>query len=280
VASFDVPTGNQVKEAIDKLGGDKLKGLVLDLRNNPGGVVTSALDTAALFLKPGQKVMSVRGRSVQGSEAAVPDNATPYSMPLAVLLNEKSASASEIVAGALEDHRRAVLVGEPTFGKGLVQSVFPLTQGTGLALTTAFYYTPEGRSIQRKLTGQLEKTTAAATGGIKPGHIVAPEAMTRLRAVLEATATFPTFATEFIQRNPTVSSDFDVSNQLLDELQVFLSARNIRPGLAEWSNEREWIRSRLKQEIFNQALGVAKGDEVEAKRDPVTRRAVELLTRN
>jgi carboxyl-terminal processing protease len=280
VASFDVPTGNQVKEAIDKLGGDKLKGLVLDLRNNPGGVVTSALDTAALFLKPGQKVMSVRGRSVQGSEAAVPDNATPYSMPLAVLLNEKSASASEIVAGALEDHRRAVLVGEPTFGKGLVQSVFPLTQGTGLALTTAFYYTPEGRSIQRKLTGQLEKTTAAATGGIKPGHIVAPEAMTRLRAVLEATATFPTFATEFIQRNPTVSSDFDVSNQLLDDLQVFLSARNIRPGLAEWSNEREWIRSRLKQEIFNQALGVAKGDEVEAKRDPVTRRAVELLTRN
>jgi carboxyl-terminal processing protease len=280
VSSFDMPTGKEVKEAVDKLGGDKLKGLVLDLRNNPGGVLTSALETAALFLKPGQKVMSVRGRSVQGSDATVPENATPYSMKLAVLLNEKSASASEIVAGAFEDHRRAVLVGEPTFGKGLVQSVFPLTQGTGLALTTAFYYTPEGRSIQRKLTGQLEKTTAGASGGITPSHIVRPEGMTPLRGVLEATGTFPTFATDFIQRNRAVTADFEVSNQLLDELQVFLSQRNIRPGLAEWSNEREWIRNRLKQEIFNQALGVAKGDEVEAKRDPVIIRAVELLSGN
>ena len=277
VASFDVQTGKQVKEAVDKLGGDKLKGLVLDVRNNPGGVMTSALDTAALFLKPGQKVLSVRGRSVQGSEAVVPDNASPYSMPLVVLVNEKSASGSEIVAGAFEDHKRATLIGQPTFGKGLVQSVFPLSQGTGMALTTAFYYTPTGRSIQRKVAGQLERTTAEAHGGITPTHIVSPEQITPLRGVLEATGTFPTFATSYLQRNPTVVPDFEVSNQLLDELQVFLSERNIRPGLAEWSKEREWIRSRLKQEIFNQALGVEKGDEVEAHRDPVVIKALEVL---
>jgi carboxyl-terminal processing protease len=277
VSSFDVQTGKELKDAIDKLGGQGLKGLVLDLRNNPGGVLTSALDTAGLFLKPGQKVLSVRGRSVQGSEAAVPDNATPYSFPLAVLINEKSASASEIVAGALEDHKRATLIGQQSFGKGLVQSVFPLSQSTGLALTTAFYYTPEGRSIQRKLTGQLQETTAGAGGGIRPAHVVYPEPMTPLRSVLEATGAFPTYSTDFLQRTRTVTPEFEVSNQLLDEFQQYLSERNIRPGLAEWSKEREWIRNRLKQEIFNQALGVDKGDEVEARRDPVTTRALEVL---
>jgi carboxyl-terminal processing protease len=278
ISSFDVQTGSAVKEAVDKLGGDKLKGLIIDLRNNPGGVLTSALDTAALFLKPGQKVLSVRGRSVQGTEAAVPETATPYGMPLAILINEKSASASEIVAGAFEDHGRATLIGVPSFGKGLVQSVFPLSQGTGIALTTAFYYTPRGRSIQRKLTGQLEHTTAGAHGGITPAHIVYPEAMTPLRGVLEATGTFPTFATGFLQRNSPITPDWEVSNQLLDDLQVFLSQRNIRPGLGDWSKEREWIRNRLRQEIFNQALGVEKGDEVEAKRDPMMIRAVEVLS--
>jgi carboxyl-terminal processing protease len=239
--------------------------------------LNSALDTAALFLKPGQKVLSVRGRAVQGSEAAVPENATPYTFPLALLINGKSASAAEIVAGAMEDNQRAVTVGEQSFGKGLVQSVFPLSEGTGMALTTAFYYTPSGRSIQRKLTGQLETATADARGGLTPMHRVAPEGVTRLRAVLEATASFPTFATDYLQRNRSVAADFEVSNQALDEYQQWLSERNIRPGLADWSKEREWIRSRLKQEIFNQALGVEKGDEVEARHDPAVIKALEVI---
>jgi carboxyl-terminal processing protease len=277
LSSFDAQTGKEAKDAIEKLGGGALKGLVLDLRDNPGGVLNAALDVAALFLKPGQKVLSVRGRSVQSSEATVPEQATPYSFPVVILMNAKSASGSEIVAGALEDHKRAVTVGEQSFGKGLVQSVYPLSQGTGLALTTAFYYTPEGRSIQRKLVGQLERTTAEAGGGLTPTYAVPPEPVTRLRAVLEATGSFPTFATDFLQRTRNVTEEFEVSNQLLDDLQQFLSERNIRPGLAEWSTEREYIRNRLKQEIFNQALGVAKGDEVEVRRDPVVRRALELL---
>jgi len=277
VSSFDAQTGKQIKDAVEKLGGDKLKGLVLDFRNNPGGVLNAAIDTAALFLKPGQKIMSVRGRAVQGSEAAVPEGATPYSFPLAVLINAKSASAAEIVAGSLQDHKRAAIIGEQSFGKGLVQNVFPLSQGTGVALTTAFYYTPEGRSIQRSLPGQLEKATTGGTGGITPDVAVQPEPVTRLRAVMEATGSFTTFATDFLQKNRTLTNGFEVTNQLLDDFQVFLSQRNIRPGLAEWSQEREWIRNRLKQEIYNQALGVDKGDEVEAKRDPVVQAALRSL---
>src|SRR5207302_2805548 len=155
VASFDEKTAQQLKEAIEKLGGDRMTGLVLDLRNNPGGLLTAAIDTAALFLQPGQKIVTVRGRKVEEKSEMAPAMARPYGFRLAVLVNEKSASASEIVSGALQDHDRATILGVSTFGKGLVQSVFPLTEATGLALTTALYYTPSGRSIQKPLAASF-----------------------------------------------------------------------------------------------------------------------------
>ena len=163
VASFDENTAKELKEAIEKLGGDRMVGLVLDLRNNPGGLVTAALDTAALFLKPGAKIVTVRGRHVPEKSETVPSIAMPYGFKLAILVNEKTASASEIVTGAMQDHDRATVLGEPSYGKGLVQSVFPLSQNTGLALTTALYYTPSGRSIQKPLDAarfELAATTA------------------------------------------------------------------------------------------------------------------------
>ena len=132
VASFDNDTGKLIKAAIEKLGGNKLKGLVLDLRNNPGGLLPAALETAGLFLKPGQRILTIKGRAKKDDEADVKPDAVPYVFPLAVLVNGKSASASEIVAGAMQDHDRATIIGEPSYGKGIVQSVFPLSHGTGL----------------------------------------------------------------------------------------------------------------------------------------------------
>ena len=105
-------------------------------------MVKAALEAAALFLTPGQRILTARGRVGEGENADVPSTATPYSFRIAVLINEKTASASEILSGALQDHDRATIVGEPSYGKGLVQSVLPLANGAGLALTTAFYYTP------------------------------------------------------------------------------------------------------------------------------------------
>jgi carboxyl-terminal processing protease len=278
VGSFDVPTGKAIKDAIEQLGGENLKGLVLDLRNNPGGVVASALETASLFLKPGQVIVSVRGRSVGSDEVKVPDGAAPYQFPVAVLINGKTASASEIVTGALQDLKRGTILGEQSFGKGLVQSVMPLSQGTAVALTTAFYFTPGGRSIQRSLPGQLaQSTTSGGTGGLTPDQVVAPEAMTQLRAVLDATGSFTTFATEYVQRVRSIQENFEVTPAILDEFQTMLSARNIRPGLAEWSRERDWIQSRLKQEILNQGVSVAKGDEIELQRDPVALAALAAI---
>jgi carboxyl-terminal processing protease len=289
VTGFDPQTARQLKDAIENLGGDKLKALVLDLRDNPGGVVQTALEAASFFLQPGQKLLSVKGRGIEEQSVDVPKTATPYAFPLAVLVNEKTASASEILTGALQDHDRAVVLGEPSFGKGLVQNVFTLTGNTALALTTAFYYTPSGRSIQKPLgSGHLEIQKQAEEfrtdsgrrvtggGGIQPDIVIPPDPLTRLRIALDASGVITSFATEFIQKHD-VKADFDVSAAILEEFQVYAGQHNIQPRVGEWAVERGWVQSRLKQEIFNQALGVAKGDEVEAQRDPAVRAAIEHL---
>ncbi|MEP7367443.1 MAG: S41 family peptidase [Acidobacteriota bacterium] len=272
ITSFEGETGKQLKAAIEKLGGGALKALVLDLRGNPGGIITVAVEAASLFLPPGQVVVTTRGRAKANEDLKTPENGTPYTFPLAVLVDEKSASSSEIVAGAMQDYGRGKLIGTRTFGKGLVQSIFPLAQGTGMALTTAFYFTPKGRLIQRMLTeGQL---ATYGEGGLKPDIEVTPEPATRLRAFLDLSAMFTTFATEYVKSNNGITAGFEVSNELLDKFQAFLADRKVSPGVNEWSREREWIRSRLQQDILNQAVGVDKGDEVEMQRDVQVKRAL------
>ena len=138
-----------ITKQIEKAGGiDKVSGFVLDLRNNPGGLLTQAVLVSDAFLEKGE-IVSTRGRNVQDSDRR---NAKPGDLtqgkPLVVLINGGSASASEIVAGALQDHHRAVIIGTRSFGKGSVQTIMPLQSGSGIKLTTARYYTPSGRSIQ------------------------------------------------------------------------------------------------------------------------------------
>ena len=243
-------TGKLAHEKIESLGGENLKGLVLDLRNNPGGSVQAALETASLFLSPDQLVFSVKGRSVKTEEVRVPKLARPYKFPVAVLINGKSASASEILSGALQDHDRATIIGEPSYGKGLVQRVFTLSNNTGLALTTSFYYTPSGRSIQKPLAfGQLDSKAIAPVGsfhtdsgrevrgggGIQPDEIVEPPEPSRLQIVLDASGSLTSFASEYVQAHE-IPADFEVTPALLDELRAFLSARRIQPGVSRFSD--------------------------------------------
>jgi carboxyl-terminal processing protease len=113
-------------------------------------------------------------------------------------------------------------------------------------------------------------------GGIQPDIVVLPPTMNRLRAVLDASASFTNFATDYL-RNQKINPDFELTGQILDQFRVFLSDREIRPGIAEWSAERGFIANRLKTELFNQAFGVEKGDEIEAQRDPVIQKALEAI---
>ncbi len=291
VTSFDAPTGKLIKNSIEKLGGSKLKGFILDLRGNPGGVAQAAVETAALFLKPGQRILTIKGRTAKGEELDVPKTAIPYEFPVAVLINAKSASSSEIVAGALQDHDRAVILGESSFGKGLVQGVFPLSSSTGMALTTAYYYTPSGRSIQHPLVGSMLETTTSKPsaefhsdagrpmlggGGIHPDQTVLPAGVTPLQGALESSGMLVAFGAVYL-RDHTVDEKFEVTPAMLDDLKVYLSERSIQPNVSEWLRERDWIQNRLHQEIANMALGIAKGDEVEARRDAVIQAAIGKL---
>jgi carboxyl-terminal processing protease len=147
---FQRSSDEELRAAIKKLEEQGMRQLVLDLRGNPGGLLDQAIDVASEFLPTGQVVVSVKGRTEYSDQIIYKSNgADPATMPLVVLINRNTASASEIVAGAIQDHGRGLIVGETSFGKGLVQRIFQLPFNTGLTLTTARYYTPYGRSLQR-----------------------------------------------------------------------------------------------------------------------------------
>jgi carboxyl-terminal processing protease len=148
ISQFQEQTAADLSTAIEKLMQEKMNSLVLDLRNNPGGLLNSAVSVTSQFLPSGKLVVYIKGKKGERTEYNTGDDLPNYDMPMIVLVNEGSASASEIVAGALKDWNRAVILGAKTFGKGSVQSVIPLSDGSGLRLTTAIYFTPKGTSIQ------------------------------------------------------------------------------------------------------------------------------------
>lgn len=147
---FHSTTSDELSTAIGRLRSQGMQSLVLDLRGNPGGFLDQAIRVADKFLQRGQIILSVRSRDGRAGDRDWPaESGLPETFPLVVLIDDGSASASEIVAGAIQDHDRGFVIGEPSFGKGLVQTIFPLPGGAGLTLTTARYYTPSGRLIQR-----------------------------------------------------------------------------------------------------------------------------------
>jgi carboxyl-terminal processing protease len=149
IRSFTADVGAELRAAITELRKDGMKGLVLDLRNDPGGLLDQAVEVSESFLKKGSLVVYTKGRlSSQNMRLTASSNNANTDSPMVVLVNEGSASASEIVAGALQDHKRAIIVGVPTFGKASVQTIIPLKGDAGLRLTTARYYTPSGQQIQ------------------------------------------------------------------------------------------------------------------------------------
>ncbi len=161
IHTFSQETGQRLRDGVAKLIGEGAKGIILDLRNNPGGLLEEAVEVASVFIDKG---VIVRVKSRSGKEeiyeavSGIHGMEKPFDVPLVILINKGSASASEIVAGAVQDLKRGILVGEKTFGKGSVQNMVPLTNGAGLVLTTARYYTPNGKQIHGK--------------GLKPDYLV------------------------------------------------------------------------------------------------------------
>ncbi|HVF23330.1 MAG TPA: S41 family peptidase [Pyrinomonadaceae bacterium] len=179
---FNYTTTDELLNAIEHLHGKGMTSLVLDLRNNPGGFLDQAIHVAEVFLRNGQLILTQKGRNGYRDNTYESRNNSPDNTPLVILINENTASASEIVAGAMQDHDRAVIVGQTSFGKGLVQSIIPLEYGAGLTLTSAKYFTPSGRLIQRDYTngGFYDYYTHGAGVGrpAEPAKPAGPESKT------------------------------------------------------------------------------------------------------
>lgn len=261
---FNYDTAEVFEESLEKLRLQGMTSLILDLRNNPGGILDISVQVASKFLRRGQYVLSQRGRNFLSERNwRVSYTNNNENISLVVLVNRYSASASEIVSGALQDHDRAIIVGETTFGKGLVQSIIPLIYGSGLTLTSAKYYTPSGRLIQRdysdgnlydyynrdgsedeqsKPTGPETKTDTGRAvyggGGITPDVKVKPRTITREQARLRNPIFFfvrdlvngrvTGFDSYKIQRpiqfgRKIESSDFPVTDALIQSLKNYVS---------------------------------------------------------
>jgi carboxyl-terminal processing protease len=174
---FNENTDSEMRDMLGNYqkGGKQIKGIVLDMRNNPGGLLDTAVKVSDAFLTKG-KIVSIKGKADNlQKEYEAKSSGAKFDAPMAVLINAGSASAAEIVAGALQDHKRALLIGEKSFGKGSVQTVIPLADGSGIKLTTALYYTPKGRSIQAEgiepdLKVPLQETAAMEKDIFGSGH--------------------------------------------------------------------------------------------------------------
>jgi carboxyl-terminal processing protease len=296
VSGFDAKTTKEVQVAVEKLGGNKLKGLLLDLRNNHGGVVATAAGVASLFLQPGLPILTMRGRGVPEESYTTRPMTAHFTMPMVVLVNGDTASAAELLTAALEEHDRAVVAGEASYGKGVVENVMPLSDETGLALTIAQYFTPSGRSIQRRLPGTMlaevesgsGKSTSFHTdgsrpvssgGGITPDVIIPPRALDPWVVFLTQHGLFTDFASQYITYHTDLKKSFEPDSDVMTEFQNFLASRRIRTPPEYWVNDQDYLKLRIKMEVFGLVFGLATANEAETRGDPQVLKTLEVFRR-
>jgi len=283
VMHFGETTVDELKKALDDLTAKGARAYVLDLRDNPGGSLRAAVDMCSLFLKKGRGVVSVRPR--KGYERNfVSQGCSAYcSAPVAVLINMGSASASEIVAGALQDNGRAVVIGERSWGKGLVQTVTPMRRGA-VAITTAHYFTPSGKNIQRNyesrdsyLFPDEEKgDDSRGTGGITPDIKLVPPKIPPLALRLERERFFLDHVSKLMKKDGLRLEDVK-SPQFLDAFKAAVSAKKIEFGEKEWQESREYISRALEREYRTLRENPTAGFEAMIPMDVQIKKAVEVL---
>jgi carboxyl-terminal processing protease len=312
---FTHTSSRELITAVEKLEKQGMKRLLLDLRGNPGGVLDQAVDVADVFLSKGDKVVYTRGRTPSSAQDYfAPGDGAHFDRPLVVLVNRGSASASEIVAGAIQDHDRGLIVGQRTWGKGLVQSVYTLPYGAGLALTTARYYTPSGRWIQRdysdllayvnpedadspstspaeeppRKAGEVFYTDAGrvvyAAGGITPDVMAKNDNRdSKLLAQLLARGLTFAFAVDWNSKHPEVTPDFTVTPAVRDAFFQFCEASGKFSTAEEL--RRQWNEDpnkgltdlSIRVDVVNVKYGLESGWKARASGDTQIQQALGLF---
>ena len=310
IKDFTATTVRELDEAIDKLRAAGMQRLVLDLRQNPGGLLDAAVGVADHFLDKGQMVVYTKGRTPDSAQDyTAPGKHQRLDLPMVVVVNKGSASASEIVAGAIQDHDRGLVVGETSWGKGLVQSVYTLQYGAGLALTTSKYYTPSGRNIQRDYSSfydyymadenedgtgtevplkdrkQFKTDTGRVVyggGGITPDVFVKPAPLSRATQLLEVRSVLFNYGVDYAAKHPDLTKDLVISPALIEDFVHFASDKDVAPvseirDALQKPNDRTYIERALKAEIIAAKFGFDASYPFRLQGDNQIDRAIELF---
>lgn len=300
IASFGETTAHELDDTLKGLGENNVRGVVLDLRGNPGGLLDQAVAVCDHFLKRGQVVVSQVGRASPERVYRATRGNHGRDYPMVVLVNQSSASAAEIVSGALQDHDRGWILGETTFGKGLVQTVFPLPDNTALALTTAHFYTPSGRLIQRdyshlsfydyyfhndgtpKNLKDMKTTDSGRTvyggGGITPDESYKMPPFDPLEVQLYRTGLFD-FARSYFAAHPDqkLTAGWMPDEQTFKELRTFLRSKKYQFTDSQFDKDTDWMRRYLAKEMYVWGANVDESNKVFAQTDPEVMQALAAM---
>jgi carboxyl-terminal processing protease len=297
-------TDSDLAAAMNKLDYPKLDGLIIDLRDNGGGLLNQAVGMADMFLDRNEIVVSQHGRSSPEQRFYAVHGNQGLAVPLVILANSGTASASEIVAGAIQDHDRGLIVGETSFGKGLVQTPFPLPEDTMLLLTSARYYTPSGRSIQRdyknvslfdyhynpqrphspevKLTDSGRQVYGE--GGITPDVIIAAPKLDGFEQFLDRRGVFypysngvGDFVRFYLGNKPEITRDFVVNDAVIEQFRKYLTDQQIKFTDQDIADNLAWLKLKIKREVFTTVFGLNDGFKIALQGDPQLDKAVDLI---
>jgi carboxyl-terminal processing protease len=306
VSAFNETTGRELSEALHELDAQHLSGIILDLRGNPGGLLNEAVEVSEAFLDRNDLVVSYRGRTSPERRFMAVRGSGGLNVPVVVLINGQSASASEIVAGALQDHDRALIVGETSFGKGLVQTQFPLSDDTAILLTTFRYYTPSGRLIQRDYKNtslydyhynphppkapEVKSTDSGRQvlggGGITPDVVFAEPKYDKFQQLLLSRNVFFPFAAGtgvgdftrfYLGQRPEVTKKFEVDDAVMHQFRVYLDQQKIHYTEPDLKQNLPWIQRSIQREVLTSLFGQPEGYRVAIEEDPQVLKAIDLI---
>jgi carboxyl-terminal processing protease len=318
ISNFARTTRHELDEKLSQLESDGLQSLIIDLRFNPGGLLSAATDVSELFLDQGDLIVYTQGRLAQQNMSYYASGRVGrkwQKRPLVVLVNGSSASASEILAGAIQDHDIGVVAGQNTFGKGSVQTIFEIGPTKALKLTTASYYTPSGRSIHRERTrdGELVKKDELADdegsqaetedvymtdagrkvyggGGIRPDLEIESTLLSDFAVALERDATFFEFVNEWLIDHEAPDLNFEVTDEMVNRLISIAEGREDLPGFfedmeLEMSSElfvenRDYIEEGIRREMVRRTFSNAAAYQVSLQKDGQVQKVIEILREN
>lgn len=317
IRNFSETTTSEFEEAANNLKKKGMKALILDLRGNSGGALFQAVSMSDEFLPKGKLIVVTKGKKSQSKQEYYSEKDGQYEdLPLVILIDRGSASASEIVAGAMQEHDRAILVGNESWGKGLVQTIFQTSSDTALALTTAKYYTPSGRSIQRDYNSweeyfnfiydqeeKIEQKDVKFTskgrkvyggGGITPDFKVESILLSEIIVFLRAKGAFFSYSNKFVNMELPMSKKyglndgaefkrfllntaFVVNDELLNDFKNYLKQHKINFDENKFEKDKESIRFEINREILSSAGGITEGVKFALRKDPQIKKALEVV---